>query len=86
MDQYILLFRDAPGLINLITHEVDTDGATPIKQHPYWIYPQKWTQIKPEFLYMQEMGMFEHGSRDWNSPLIPVNKPDLNVCLSITRW
>ena len=79
VDQYSSLFKDTPGLTKLITHDVDTGEATPIKQHPYRINPQKWAQVKSELLYMEEIGVIEQGSSEWSSPLVPVPKPDLSI-------
>lgn len=79
VNEYSTLFKDTPGLTTLITHDVDTGEAIPIKRHPYRINPQKWAQAKPELLYMEDIGVIEQGPSEWSSPLVPVPKPDLTV-------
>ena len=50
-------------------------GATPIKQHPYQINPQKWAQMKAELGYMDEIGAIEQGVSEWSSsPCIDFRK------------
>lgn len=66
-------------MTNLIAHDVDTGEATPIKKHPYWINPQKWVQVEPELLYMEETGVTEQSSSECSPPLVPLPKPDLTV-------
>lgn len=70
VDQFRPLFKDTPGLTNLMTYDVDVGVgvATPIKQHPYRINPQKWAQVKPELLYMEEIGVIEQGSSESKFP------------------
>lgn len=42
------LFRDTPGLTDLVSHDVDTGEAAPIKQHPYRISPYRQEAVKAE--------------------------------------
>lgn len=42
------LFRDTPGLTDLVSHDVDTGEAAPIKQHPYRIPPYRQEAVKAE--------------------------------------
>ena len=77
--EHMALFQDTPGLTQLVTHDVDTGNAPPIKQHPYRIHPSKWAKVKEELVYMEEIGAIEQGSSEWSSPLVPVPKPDQTV-------
>lgn len=73
------LFRDIPGLTDLVSHDVDTGEAASIKQHPYRIPPHRQEAVKAELQYMLEIGTTEKGSSEWSSPLVPVLKPDKMV-------
>ena len=73
------LFKDTPGLTNLVSHDVDTGEAAPIKQHPYRIPPYRQEAVKAELQYMLEIGAIEKGSSAWSSPLVPVLKSDNTV-------
>lgn len=73
--EHMALFKDTPGLIHVLTHDVETGNAPPIKHHPY----SKWAKVKEELVYMEEIGAIEQGSSEWSSPLVTVPKPDQSV-------
>lgn len=50
------LFRDVPGRTSLIVHEVETGDASPIKQHPYRVHPEKMALMREELAYMIKIG------------------------------
>ena len=73
------LFRDTPGRTHLVSHDVDTGDAVPIKQHPYRIPPYRQDAVQAELQYMLEIGAIEKSTSEWSSPLVPVLKPDNTV-------
>lgn len=48
----------------MVSHDVDTGDAVPIKQHPYRIPPQRWARVKSELDYMLEIGAIVMGVSD----------------------
>ena len=54
----------------MIMHDVDVGDATPIKQHPYGVNPQKREIMRREVEYMLENGLIE----PWSSPCVLVPK------------
>lgn len=68
------LFKDTPGLTTLVSHDVDTGTAAPIKQHPYRLNPQKREIVRQELEYMLAIGAIEPGVSEWSSPVVLVAK------------
>ena len=69
------LFKDIPGQTTLAVHDVDVDGSSPIKQHPYRLPPSKLHVLKEELSYMLETGDIERGQSEWSSLMVLVPKP-----------
>ena len=57
-------------------HHVDVGDATPIKQHPYRVYPVKRAYMRKEVMYMLEHGIIEPSRSPWSSPCVLVPKAD----------
>ena len=57
-------------------HDVDVGDATPIKQHPYRLNPEKAEHLKKEITYMLENDIIEPSCSEWSSPCVLVPKPD----------
>ena len=76
---YPKLFSDVPGRTNLVQHEVDVGDATPIKQHPYRVHPDKQKKMSAEVDYLLEHDLIEPSSSPWSSPCLLVPKPDGSV-------
>ena len=76
------LFSDVPTKTNVVYHDIDVDGATPIKQHPYRLNPEKAKILKQEVDYMLQNDIIEPSHSDWSSPCVMVPKPDgsFRVC------
>jgi hypothetical protein len=70
------LFPDTPGKAVDVTHDVDVQGADPIKQHPYRVGPLKQEAMKKEIEYMKKNGIIEDSQSNWSSPCILTPKPD----------
>ena len=73
---YKSLFPDVPNKTTVACHDVDVDGATPIKQHPYRLNPLKLEAMRKELKYMLENDIIEPSTSEWSSPCILVPKPD----------
>ena len=70
------LFPDVPHKTTLMCHDVDVGDATPIKQHPYRLNPEKAEHLKNEITYMLENDIIEPSCSEWSSPCVLVPKPD----------
>ena len=57
-------------------HDVDVGNASPCKQHPYRVNPQKLLHLQKEIEYMLENELIEPSDSEWSSPCILVPKPD----------
>ena len=76
MFKYKNLFPDVPTKTNLVYHDVDVNGATPVKQHPYRVNPIKLEIMRKEIKYMLENDIIEPSDSEWSSPSLLVPKPD----------
>ena len=43
-----LSFPDTPKRTKVVMHNVDVGNASPCKQHPYWVNPQKLLHLQKE--------------------------------------
>ena len=66
------LVRDTPGSTNQAVHDVDTENADPVKQHPYRLPPCKKLVVQVEEDYMMRIGVIEPSDSAWSSPVILV--------------
>lgn len=87
VENHSSLFKDAPAITHLLTHDMDTGDVVPIKQHPYRLHPKKWAQVREELAYMMEIGAIQPGLSEWSSPLVIVRKPDgsLRLCIDFRK-
>ncbi|CAM4678617.1 unnamed protein product [Leuciscus chuanchicus] len=70
------LFSDVPGKTTMCSHDIDVGNASPIKQHPYRVNPQKRNIMKAEVEYMLKNGFAVPSQSPWSSPCLLVPKPD----------
>ena len=59
------LVRDTPGSTNQAVHDVDTENADPVKQHPYRLPPCKKLVVQEEVDYMMRIGVIEPSDSPW---------------------
>ncbi|KAL5018041.1 hypothetical protein ScPMuIL_003763 [Solemya velum] len=52
IQEFSVLFPDAPTVTNAVTMDVDVGSASPVKQHPYRMNPRKRDTLKTEIDYM----------------------------------
>lgn len=70
------LFGDVPSQTTVLQHDINVDGASPIKQHAYRMYAVKITIMRQETDYLLENGLAKHSSSPWSSPCLLVHKSD----------
>ena len=70
------LFPDVPGKACGAEHDVDVGDATPIKQHPYRVGPEKRKAMRKEVDYMLANDIIESCISPWSSPCLLTPKPD----------
>ena len=73
--RYKDVFRNAPGKTDVLEHDVDVGDATPIKQRPYRVSPQRAEIIRKEIDYMLQHDLIEPCQAEWSSPVHLVEKP-----------
>ena len=76
LQEFMLIFPDAPGQTNAAMHDVDVGEAMPIKQHVYRVNPVKREYIHKEVEYMLQNGTVEPSQSQWSSPCVLVPKYD----------
>ncbi len=76
INQYPALFADTPSQTTAIVHDIEIEGSTPIRQHPYHVNPVKREIMKEEVKYLLDQGLAVPSSSPWSSPCILVPKPD----------
>ena len=68
------LFLDVPTQTSVLTHDIDVDGARPIKQHPYRVNPDKRRRLKKQVDYMLQHDIAEPSCSAWSSPCLLAEK------------
>ena len=66
--------KDSPERTNLITYQIETDNALPIKQRPYRLAPAEHAFVKKELDNMLEQGIIQPSQSPWSSPIVLVKK------------
>ena len=69
------VFRDVPGLTEVVEHDVDVGDARPIKLPPYRVSPQRRSILQVELDYMLENKLITRAMSQWSSPVTLVPKP-----------
>lgn len=88
LQEYSLLFGDVLHQCHLVEHDVAlTEGATPVKQHPYRTSPWKRQALKKEVDFLVQHGLVEKSTNEWASPCLLVDKPDgsFRMCTDYRR-
>lgn len=89
IDNLILKFEEINsnvrglGRTHLITHDIDTGDAKPIKQKYYRLSPEKQVALEAELDKMLSLKVVEPSYSPWNSPVVMAAKSDgkLRLCL-----
>lgn len=64
------------GRTNLVTHNIDTGDARPIKQHPRRTSPSKHAEIERQVEDLLQRGIVKKSNSPWSSPVVLVTKKD----------
>ncbi|KAL3992385.1 DnaJ-like proiein [Sarotherodon galilaeus] len=80
IDEYTCLFGDVPTRTTVLEHDIDVQGAKPIKQHPYRASPHKRLLMRQEADYLLQNGLAKPSQSPWSSPCIVESKPDGSPC------
>lgn len=76
VNTFFCLFQDVPTRTTAAQHDINVDGARPIKQHAYCVNPVKHELMKREVEYLLQHGLAVHSSSPWSSPYLLETKPD----------
>ena len=74
--RYPEVVRDHPGHTTKVTHDIVVGDATPVKQAPYRIHPDRRADFQRELQSMLDLGLIKKGNSSWASPCMLVPKPD----------
>ena len=69
------IFPDVPRHTTATDHDVDVNGASPVKQHAYRLSPYKADIMHKEVVCMLGNDIIEPSKSDWSSPCVLVPKP-----------
>ena len=81
LSEFSTVFADIPTVTHVAVHDIDVGDATPIKQHPYRLHPQKLKLIRSEIETLLHCGIIEKSNSPWSSPVLAVDKPDGSIRL-----
>lgn len=76
-------FADVPTQTTLLCHDVTLRaGATPIRQHPYRLSPEKRRRMREEVEYLLQNGLAVPSQSPWASPclLVPKEEGKFRLC------
>ncbi|KAK3880561.1 hypothetical protein Pcinc_014957 [Petrolisthes cinctipes] len=78
---------DIPRLCPLLQHDVDVQGARPIRQTPYRLGPEKREFLQEEVKRLQKQGLIRPSLNPWSSPVVLVPKPGgtYRMCVDYRR-
>ncbi|XP_066981054.1 uncharacterized protein [Macrobrachium rosenbergii] len=81
------MFKDVPGRTHLIEHDVEVEGASPIKQYPYRLNPYKSGIVEKEVEYMLQHNLIRPSYSPWSSPvvLVPKENNQFRLCFDYRK-
>lgn len=90
LTRFIRLFAfsdDELGCTNLVTHDINTGDAVPIKQRQYWRNPNVNRTIDGLLGPMLKQGIISPSNSEWSSPVVLVKKKDgkLRFCVDYRK-
>ncbi|XP_076036537.1 uncharacterized protein LOC143022279 [Oratosquilla oratoria] len=83
LTEFECIFGDIPRPCSTLEHDVETEGALPIRQRPYRLNAFKREYLRAEVQRLQELGIVEPSHSPWASPVVLVPKPDGSMRLWI---
>lgn len=77
----------SPRTITLVTHDINTGDARPIKTHPYRVSRAEHDIVNKEVSDMQRDGIIEPSRGEWSSAVVLVRKKDgtIRFCVDYRR-
>ena len=82
----LLAFKDIfvdtskqPGRTDMLEFEIDTEAASPIKQHPYKVTKAEEEIMSAEIKQYLDLGLIRESTSPWSSPVLMIRKPDGNI-------
>lgn len=79
LSDFKCLFGDVPTQTNVLKHDIDVNGARPIKQHAYRVNAMKRSVMSKEVEYLLDNGLAKSSYSPWSSPCLLVPKSDGTV-------
>ncbi len=76
LSDFKCLFGDVPTQTNVLKHDINVNGARPIKQHAYRVNSMKRSVMRQEVEYLLENGLAKSSCSPWSSPCLLVPKSD----------
>lgn len=85
--KYQHIFSDSPGKIKQFECQIRVTPGEPIYQKPYPIPMSKSIKTDKEIQRMLALGIIEHSSSPWSSPMVGVEKKngDIRICLDARK-
>ncbi|XP_076035738.1 uncharacterized protein LOC143021857 [Oratosquilla oratoria] len=77
------IFSDHPHPCSAVEHDIETNGARPIRQRPYCLNVFKKEYIREEVQRLQEVGIVEPSNCSWSFSVVLVPKPDGSMRLCV---
>ena len=74
------------GRTTVVTHNINTGNAQPIKQRPYKTSPDQLNFIKEEITSMLQKGIISPTTSPWSSPVVIVPKKNNKKCLPYASY
>lgn len=74
--EFSSLFSDIPTCTSLIEHDIDTQGARPVKQRFYRLPLEKRKSMEASVQYLLDNGLAKPSYSSWASPCLLVKKSD----------
>ncbi|XP_076033590.1 uncharacterized protein LOC143020752 [Oratosquilla oratoria] len=87
LTEFEYIFGDISRPCSTLEHDVETEGALPIRQRPYRLNAFKREYLRAEVQRLQELGIVEPSHSPWASPVVLVPKPDssMHLCIDYRR-
>ena len=83
LDKYSDVLCPVPGRTDRVALQINTEGHTPVSNHPYRIAP-KWKQeVKAQLDQLLQLGIIRPSVSPWSSSVITVKKKDGGVRICI---
>lgn len=76
ISEFFSLFSDTPTCTNVIEHDIDIQGARPVRQRFYRVPLEKRKSMEASVQYLLDNGLAKPSYSSWSSPCLLVKKSD----------